>query len=154
MKKFLLTSILVLVAAIVFAQDEKSVKVETGSTDVKELQVARDSTKSQLRAITLQNNKDNNHFDKLQSDKVRLKDQLKAAKKAKKTDKIDELQAKITQNGIDIKDLDAKLKANEKEMSRLEKQLKNDEKALKDAKDKAAKEKADNAKAAKAKSKK
>lgn len=141
MKKILLSFIGFLLSASLSAQETKAVKAESTS-DIKELQATRDTLKAELRRKTLENTKDNNKFTKLQSDKQRLKDQLKNAKKSKKTEKIEALETKVSDNLTAIKELDAKIKEEEKELSKLEKDLKNADKALKTAKEKEVKEKA------------
>ncbi len=109
--------------------------------EIKELQIARDTAKAMVKIKNSENSKDLNRFDKLQNEKLKLKDQLSAAKKAKKTDKMETIQEKITENLDAIKELDLKLKADNKELDRLDKELKNAEKALQKAKERKAKEK-------------
>jgi chromosome segregation ATPase len=109
--------------------------------EIKELQDARDTIKAELKIKTSLNTKNFNKFDKLQGEKAKLKDQYSSAKKAKKTDKMEAIQEKITENQQAIKDMDLQLKEENKDLDRLDKELKNAEKNLQKAKDRIAKEK-------------
>lgn len=142
MSKVFLTTILLLFGTTLFAQSDSTEKPQAEISEVKELQMARDTAKAALKAKTLENKKNNSRFDKMQNDKNKFKTQLSTAKKAKKSDKVEEIQGKIEENKQNIKDLDAQLKAEDKEIAQLEKELKNAEKALKAAKEKVLKEKA------------
>ncbi len=148
MNKLFLAIIVFLFSSTAFAQEEE--KPQGGNTEIKELQAARDTAKALFKAKTLENKKNNSRYDKLQADKNKFKSQLSTAKKSKKQDKIEAIQAKIDDNKQQIKDLDLQLKDESKQLAQLEKELKNAEKALETAKKNAQKEKE---KAAKEKSK-
>jgi hypothetical protein len=138
MKKIFFVFLLLLFAAPSFAQRApKEIDPE-----IKELMIARDTAKAMVKIKNSENLKDLSRSDKLIGEKAKLKDQLSTAKKAKKTDKVEAIQEKITENLEAIKELDLKLKEDNKEMDRLDKELKNAEKALQKAKDMKAKEKA------------
>jgi predicted RNase H-like nuclease len=137
MKKIFLVTLVLLFCAPAFAQRApKEVDPE-----IKELQMARDTIKATLKIKNSENTKDYNKRDKLINEKAKLRDQLSAAKKAKKTDKVDTIQEKITENMDAIKELDLKLKEDNKELDKLDKDLKNAERELQRAKDRIAKEK-------------
>ncbi len=138
MKKIFLVSVVLLFVASSFAQRApKEVDPE-----IKELKEARDTAKAMVKIKNSENTKDLSKYDKLVAEKAKLKDQFATAKKAKKTDKMDTIQEKITENLQAIKDMDLQLKAESKELDQLDKDLKNAEKALQKAKDRIAKEKA------------
>ena len=113
----------------VFAQNAKP-KAKPVDPEIKELQDARDTIKGTLKQKTSENSKDFNKVTKLEGEKNKLKDQFATAKKAKKQDKMDAIQEKITENAKAIKDLDQKLKEEDKEITQLEKELKKAEKDL------------------------
>ncbi len=138
MKKICVVSVVLLFVVSSFAQRvPKEVDPE-----IKELKEARDTAKAMVKIKNLENTKDLNKYDKLVAEKAKLKDQFATAKKAKKTDKMDTIQEKITENLQALKDMDLQLKAESKELDQLDKDLKNAEKALEKAKDRIAKEKA------------
>jgi chromosome segregation ATPase len=142
MKKTILLVTLFLFTSTLYAQKTAPPKTSVVSPEIKELQAQRDTAKSLLRQKTQENSKDVNHCKKLENNKETLKEQLKAAKKAKKSDKEEIIQEKLTATSDSLVELNKKLKVSDKELSQLEKDLDNAEKALKKAKEDEAKEKA------------
>ena len=147
MKKILFLFSILLIASVSFAQKDSAevkkplTKPVNDNPALKAALVERDTSKALLKAKTSAFNKDNTKLTKLHAEKSKLKDQLKAAKHAKKTDKADALQTKVNENEEAIKTLDAQIKEEDKEVSSLEKRLKEAEKEVKYQKEAAAKEK-------------
>jgi chromosome segregation ATPase len=138
MKKLFFLFVLLFISYASFSQKPSVKEIDP---EIKELQDQRDTIRGTLRFKKMENSKDYNHVMKLDSEKDKIKDQIASAKKAKKTDKVNSLEEKLTQTIQDTKDLDAKLKQEDKEISQLEKDLSKAEKALKEAKEKKTKKK-------------
>lgn len=142
MKKIFLSFIAFLFTICSYAQEAKTVKPEKDNSEIKQLQADRDTAKAELKRKTLENTKNINKLLRMENENKRLKEQLSAAKKAKKNDKAETIQGKITDNVQALKELNTQIKEEEKELDKLDKEVKNAEKALKNGKEKAAKEKA------------
>ena len=142
MKKLLFAIVLFVASFGCMAQNPDSLRMAKLSPEIRELTINRDKVKSELKAKTLENNKDISKMTKLQNDKSKFKEQIKTAKKAKKSDKAEAAETKLNETTAAIKELEMKIKADDKTLDQLDKDLKNAEKALKAAKERVVKEKA------------
>jgi chromosome segregation ATPase len=139
MKKIILLGAVICTSFFAFAQVQRPVKEI--SPEMKELQMQRDTAKAVFKRKVAENTKDTKHYDKIQSNNAKLKEQISAAKKAKNTEKLDSLQGRFDANLDSLKELKEKLNVDTKEVARLEKEMEKAERALKDQKENEGKEK-------------